>query len=154
MIARTWRGVTRASDAAAYVEYLGRTGFNEYVATPGNVSVFGLRRLHGDRAEFLIVSLWDAPDAVGRFAGRDPERAVFYPEDDGYLVERDEHVDHYEVVHQQWRSGARGGTRSAIRTLFGRAYRWWRRLWPTAVASTSEHVPRPVERGWTLIGIR
>jgi hypothetical protein len=40
-------------------------------------------------------------DAVRRFAGDDPERAVFYPEDDRYLVARDEHVTHYEVVDIQ-----------------------------------------------------
>ena len=34
------------------------------------------------------------------FAGDDIGRAVFYPEDDRFLVERDDHVDHFEVVHQ------------------------------------------------------
>jgi len=30
----------------------------------------------------------------------DIERAVFYPEDDRYLIDRDEHVTHYEVVNR------------------------------------------------------
>jgi hypothetical protein len=38
-------------------------------------------------------------DAVRRFAGPAPERAVFYPDDDRYLIQRDEHVDHYDVAH-------------------------------------------------------
>lgn len=33
-----------------------------------------------------------------RFAGDEYERAVFYPEDDAFLVERDLHVDHHEVA--------------------------------------------------------
>ena len=33
-----------------------------------------------------------------RFAGDDVERAVFYPDDARYLVARDEHVTHYDVV--------------------------------------------------------
>jgi hypothetical protein len=37
-------------------------------------------------------------DAVRAFAGEDPERAVFYPEDERYLVERDLTVTHYDVV--------------------------------------------------------
>ena len=37
-------------------------------------------------------------DAVSAFAGPDPSRAVFFPEDDAYLVERDLHADHWEVV--------------------------------------------------------
>jgi hypothetical protein len=37
-------------------------------------------------------------DAVKAFAGDDPERAVFYPEDDRFLIERDLTVAHYEVA--------------------------------------------------------
>jgi hypothetical protein len=32
------------------------------------------------------------------FAGQDIEKAVFYPEDDRFLVERDLSVHHYEVA--------------------------------------------------------
>ena len=100
MIARTWRGATRAQDADRYVEYLTATGLREYRATPGNQGVLALRRVHGERAEFLLITLWDSMEAVRRFAGDEPERAVFYPEDDRFLIERGERVEHYEVVHQ------------------------------------------------------
>ena len=44
--------------------------------------------------------LFDSLDDVRAFAGDEIEEAVFYPEDDRYLVERDLSVDHYEVdVH-------------------------------------------------------
>jgi heme-degrading monooxygenase HmoA len=52
-----------------------------------------------DRAEFLLVSLWDSEEAIRRFAGDDIDKAVFYPEDERFLVERDDHVWHYEVVY-------------------------------------------------------
>lgn len=45
--------------------------------------------------EITTVSRWESMEAAIRFAGDDPERAVFYPEDDLYLVERDERVRHY-----------------------------------------------------------
>ena len=32
------------------------------------------------------------------FAGEDPERAKFYPGDDELLVEKDVHVNHYEIA--------------------------------------------------------
>ena len=99
MIARTWQGATTARDADAYLEYLERTGLAEYRKTPGNRGVLGLRRIVGDRAEFLLLSLWDSKDAVRAFAGDDVEKAVFYPEDERFLIERDEQVSHYEVVH-------------------------------------------------------
>jgi heme-degrading monooxygenase HmoA len=100
MIARTWAGAVRAADADAYLDYLHATGLAEYQATPGNRGVLALRRITGDRAEFLLLTLWDSEEAIRRFAGDDIERAVFYPEDERFLVARDERVRHYEVVFQ------------------------------------------------------
>ena len=100
MIARTWAGATRAADADAYLDYLHATGLAAYRATPGNRGVLTLRRIEGGRAEFLLLSLWDSEDAIRRFAGDDIGRAVFYPEDERFLVARDEHVNHYEVAFQ------------------------------------------------------
>ena len=102
MIVRSWRGATRAADMEAYLAYLHRTGLREYAATPGNRGVLALRRhvahADGPRVEFLLLSLWESMDAVKGFAGEHPERAVFYPEDDRFLVDRDLHVSHYEVA--------------------------------------------------------
>ena len=100
MIARLWGGATRARDAEAYVQYLHRTGFAEYRATEGNLGVLALRGVDaaGDRARFLLVTLWESQEAIRRFAGKGYDRAVFYPEDERYLVERDATVLHYEVA--------------------------------------------------------
>ena len=100
MIARTWSGAVRAADADAYLDYLDAVGTPGYTAVPGNRGVLTLRRLVGDRAEFLMVSFWESEDAIRAFAGPDLTRAVFYPEDERFLVARDEHVTHYEVVNQ------------------------------------------------------
>ena len=51
-----------------------------------------LQRPVGELIEFVTFSLWDSLDAIKAFAGDDYETAVFYPEDDRYLVERDLHV--------------------------------------------------------------
>jgi len=99
MIARIWKGATRAEDGDAYLEYLEKTGFREYRETPGNLVVLGLRRVAGGRAEFLLLTLWQSDEAIRRFAGDDVERAVFYPEDERFLVDRDEHVSHFEVAY-------------------------------------------------------
>jgi heme-degrading monooxygenase HmoA len=100
MIARTWRGSTKADDADAYLEYLNQTGFAEYRRTLGNHGALGLRRIVGDRAEFLLISLWESTEAIKGFAGNDIEKAVFYPQDERFLVDKDEHVTHYEVVFE------------------------------------------------------
>jgi heme-degrading monooxygenase HmoA len=97
MIARIWRGATTAADADAYVDYLRRSGAPAPRDTPGNRGFSILHRRLGDTAEFLNLSLWESLDAVAGFAGEEIERAVFFPEDDRYLVERDATVSHYEA---------------------------------------------------------
>ena len=74
-----------------------RTGVADYVSTPGNRGAWMLRRDVEDRTEFVMFTLWDSLDAVKAFAGEDYEAAVFYPEDDRYLIERDLTSSHYEV---------------------------------------------------------
>lgn len=96
-LVRIWRGWTRPQDAAEYERYLLRTGFVEYTATEGNQGAYFTRRKVGDRTEFLLITLWDGWEAVRAFAGDDPERAVFYPEDDRFLVDRELTVTHHEV---------------------------------------------------------
>ena len=98
MIARIWRGATAASDGDAYADYIRDTGLAEYRETDGNRGAWLLRRVDGDRAEFLALTFWDDMDAVRRFAGDEPERAVYYPEDERFLVERDDTVSHYEML--------------------------------------------------------
>jgi heme-degrading monooxygenase HmoA len=97
VIARIWRGAVRNEDAHEYVGYVRDTGIEHYRSTPGNVGAWILRRRVGDRTEIVTFSLWEDMDAVRAFAGDDPERAVYYPEDDRYLVERGETVEHYDV---------------------------------------------------------
>ena len=97
MIARVWRGWTSAADADEYAEYLLATGMRGARETPGNTGAYFLRRLDGERAEFVTVIFWETLEAVRAFAGDDIERAVFFPEDERYLVERELTVTHYEV---------------------------------------------------------
>jgi heme-degrading monooxygenase HmoA len=101
VIARIWRGAVRQADGDAYAEYMRGTGVAGYAKTPGNRGVWMLRRDVGDRTEFVMLTLWDSLAAVKAFAGEDYETAVFYPEDDRFLVERDLTASHYEVVARQ-----------------------------------------------------
>jgi heme-degrading monooxygenase HmoA len=98
MIARIWRGAVRREDGDAYADYIGETGLAGYAETPGNLGAWLLRRDEGDRTQFVTFTLWDSLDSIRAFAGEDVERAVYYPEDDRYLIERDETVEHYEVT--------------------------------------------------------
>jgi heme-degrading monooxygenase HmoA len=98
MIARIWRGWTSRDDAEAYARYLEEIAAPDSLGTPGNRGFSVLHRPDGDREEFLTISLWDSLESVRAFAGEHVERAVFYPEDDRYLVEREQTVSHFEYA--------------------------------------------------------
>ena len=74
------------------------TGVTGIESTPGNSGVVVMRRVVHGVAEFTFVNLWESMDSIKRFAGPNPERAVFYPEDDRYLVSRWRSVEHHDVV--------------------------------------------------------
>jgi len=98
MIARIWRGRTAASRSDEYMSFLERTGLRDYRETEGNRGVLLLRRTSDGVAEFTTLTLWDSMDAIRRFAGGEPERARYYPEDPEYLLEMTPFVEHYEVA--------------------------------------------------------
>jgi heme-degrading monooxygenase HmoA len=74
-----------------------QTGIEGYQRTPGNRGAWLLWRVEADRAEFITLSFWESPAAIEAFAGQDIDKAVFYPDDEQFLIERDLTVQHYEV---------------------------------------------------------
>jgi hypothetical protein len=98
MISRTWHGRVPAAKADAYYQYLLQTGLHDYRSTPGNRGLLVQRWVENDVAHFQIVTLWDGVEAIKQFAGQAYELARYYPEDDQYLLEREPHVAHAEVV--------------------------------------------------------
>jgi heme-degrading monooxygenase HmoA len=98
VIARIWRGVVRTDDAAEYIEYVRKTGIEHYRSTPGNLGAWILHRpADENRSEIITFSLWESMDSVRAFAGDNPSQAVYYPEDDRFLIERGPTVEHYNV---------------------------------------------------------
>ena len=109
MIARVWHGRVPLAKAAAYESYLQATGLADYRSTPGNLGVYLLRRDEGDVAHFTTLTFWESVAAVQAFAGPEYERARYYPEDDAYLLEREPHVTHYDVVARHPADAPGGG---------------------------------------------
>ncbi len=98
MIARIWHGKTPAAMGEAYFEYIQESGVKAFRETKGNQGAFVLRRVSGDVAEFLTVSLWDSYDAIRAFAGAEFEKARYFPKDRDFLLEFEPNVAHYEVL--------------------------------------------------------
>ena len=97
MIARTWHGVTPATKADEYLDLMLAVAVPDYKAIPGNRGATVLRRIEGDVAHFLLLTLWDSIDAIRQFAGDDIEQAKYYDFDADYLLELEPNVTHYEV---------------------------------------------------------
>ena len=98
MILREWSAPVRTADGAAYANYVASTGAGDYARVPGYLGHQILLREIGDGvSRITTLSWWTDLDAIRGFAGADPERARYYPEDEKYLLEFPETVEHHEV---------------------------------------------------------
>lgn len=97
MIARTWHGITPVEKSDEYLHLMLTVAVPDYEATPGNRGVFVLRRIEGDEAHFLLLTLWASEDAIQQFAGADISAAKYYPFDREFLLELEPTTTHYNV---------------------------------------------------------
>lgn len=96
MITRVWHGKTKAEHADSYLQFLLNEGTKDYSKTAGNISIRVWRKMENGYCHFYTVSEWENIDAIKQFAGENYEKAVYYPEDNGILLEFEERVNHYE----------------------------------------------------------
>jgi heme-degrading monooxygenase HmoA len=92
-----WHGRTARSMGDAYARFLEQRAIPDYRSVAGNLGVQLLRRDEGEVSHFLTVTHWESEDSIRAFAGAEPLRAKYYPEDQGYLLEFEPQVQHYSV---------------------------------------------------------
>ncbi len=97
MIARLWHGRTNADKADEYTRFMIERAAPDYGSVSGLKKRYFLRRMDGDEAHFLLVTLWDSIESIKKFAGESPEKAKYYPEDDLFLLEKEKTSTMYEV---------------------------------------------------------
>lgn len=97
MITRVWHGRTQPEDADSYLKFLLGKGTAEYLQCEGNNSVKVWRQKGTHECHFYTVTEWRSAEAVKSFAGEAMEKARYYPEDKGVLLEFEEKVNHYET---------------------------------------------------------
>jgi hypothetical protein len=68
-----------------------------------------LERLEGEVTHFITMTFWENVAAIRAFAGEDIEAAKYYPEDEGFLLEYEPRVVHYEVVGRSPEDAPREG---------------------------------------------
>ena len=100
MIVRMWHGMVEASKADEYAEFMKERAVPDYSSVDGLKKLLFLRDVQTDVAHFLLVTHWDSMEAVKKFAGERPEKAKYYPEDDEFLLEKEETSALYEVFYE------------------------------------------------------
>jgi heme-degrading monooxygenase HmoA len=101
MVVRMWKATSTRSDRADdYIRHATKTVFPKIHAIKGNRGEYLLRRNVEGGVELVVLTLWESMEAVRRFAGPDPNKAVVEPEARSLLTSFDENVIHYEVIHR------------------------------------------------------
>lgn len=101
IILRMWKGQAVPEKADKYVQHARKNVFPELRRIEGHRGAYLLRRAVKGAVEFVVLTLWDSMDAVRRFAGAQPEKAVVAPDAQAMLISFDDLVSHYEVVHSE-----------------------------------------------------
>jgi heme-degrading monooxygenase HmoA len=104
IVLRRWASRIRTADEGAYSDYIAATGLDDYRATPGNLGAQMLLRDLGDgTSEVTTLSWWTNMDAIRAFAGENVAVARYYPEDDRFLLDKPQWVEHHRVVARSGR---------------------------------------------------
>jgi heme-degrading monooxygenase HmoA len=98
MIARSWHGRAPTNKARCVLSLFVAHRSCRLSGDAGNRGVYVFRRSEGAITHFVLTTFWESFDAVRAFVGADYERARYYPEDDEYLLEREAHATHYDVL--------------------------------------------------------
>jgi heme-degrading monooxygenase HmoA len=93
-----WKGRSTAESTGEYVQHATKKVFPELGSIKGYREAFLLRRALDEGTEFLVLTLWDSMEAIRKFAGAEPEKAVVEPAARAILTQYDETVTHFEVV--------------------------------------------------------
>ena len=100
MIARLWHGRVPTAKSESYRRFVNGRAIPDYRSVPGNIGVHILERREGEVTHFITLTFWESLDAVRAFAGEEVDKAKYYPEDSGFLLEFEPRALHYEVVGQ------------------------------------------------------
>ena len=97
MIARHWRGWTKAENADAYEELLKSKVLPGLKKIEGYRGGYIFRNDEAEEAEFMVVNFFESIAAVERFAGPNYAVPVFEPEAKALLSRVEPMAKHYEV---------------------------------------------------------
>jgi uncharacterized protein YciI/heme-degrading monooxygenase HmoA len=98
LILRMWRARSTAEKSGEYVQHATKRVFPALRAITGHRGAYLLRRAVDGAIELVVMTLWESMEAVRKFAGDEPEKAVVEPEARAVLTSFDDFVTHFEII--------------------------------------------------------
>jgi heme-degrading monooxygenase HmoA len=105
MIARVWRGRTRADIADEYEAYNYEVGIRPLIEKAMGVQTF--RDDRDGETEFVTISYWRDFDAMAAFTGADPDAIHHLERDPEFLIELPKSVQILRIRHSHGNVGGR-----------------------------------------------
>jgi heme-degrading monooxygenase HmoA len=100
-IVRIWRGVTLATRAERYLEYLNNVVAPAYRTAEANEGMYIMQELQDELTHFLLLSFWTSEEKLKNFAGVDCcEVVVPTPEEKEFLIAFESTARHYSIVYK------------------------------------------------------
>lgn len=109
-IVRIWSGITLATKAGQYLEYLNRIVVPAFQMAKGNEGLFILQDLQGELEHFMLLSFWASNEALIDFAGihsSDFEVVNLAPDEQGLLVAFESTTRYYNILYSSGLSPCR-----------------------------------------------
>jgi len=98
---RLWHGKVAIEKADEYEKFMIEKAAPDYSSVEGLLKLYFQRNNESEIAHFLLVTIWDSLESVKKFAGDNPDIAKYYPEDDYFLLEKEELVSMYQVFFEK-----------------------------------------------------
>ena len=98
---RLWHGTVAIEKADEYERFMISRAAPDYSSVEGLLKLYFQRRNENKIAHFLLITIWDSMESVKKFAGENPEKAKYYPEDDSYLLEKEETSALYDIFFEK-----------------------------------------------------
>lgn len=100
MIVRVWHSRAPLADPSGYPRFFLNTVLPKLQRIEGFAGATLLRQHRAHDIEYVVESRWTSMDAIRVFAGANIDRAVVEPEAQAVLIDFDQRVVHYEIVHE------------------------------------------------------
>ena len=98
MIARSWTARATADGARAYLAFFEASLVPQLSKIDGHRGALVLTHPREREVDLTVLTFWDSEEAVARFAGDTPERAVVEPEARAVLSSFDDRVTLHQVM--------------------------------------------------------